>query len=52
MKVVHILKDGSIVGDITGHIVRVEDAGPLYSLISSINGSEKKLHEKKYEVKV
>ena len=44
MGVVHILKDGSIVKDITGHVVRVEDAGPLYQLIDSINrkGSKKK----------
>ena len=47
MGVIHILKDGSIVKDITGHIVRVEDAGPLYQLIDSINrnrkGSKKKI---------
>lgn len=54
MKVVHILKDGSIVEDITGHVVRVEDAGPLYQLIDSINrGSGKTVHNKKsQEVKV
>lgn len=46
MGVIHILKDGSVVKDITGHVVRVEDAGPLYQLIESINrnrkGSKKK----------
>ena len=56
MGVVHILKDGSVVKDITGHVVRMEDAGPLYDLIDSINreGSKKKtVHkEKLYEVKV
>lgn len=55
MGVVHILKDGSIVKDITGHVVRVEDAGPLYQLIDSINrGSKKKIvhNEKMHEVKV
>lgn len=56
MSVVHILKDGSIVKDITGHVVRVEDAGPLYQLIDSINrkGSKKKIvhSEKSQEVKV
>lgn len=52
-KVIHILKDGSIVEDITGHIVRIEDAGPLYELIDSINrGSKKIIHKKKQEVKV
>ena len=46
MAVIHILKDGSIVKDITGHVVRMEDAGPLYQLIDSINreGSKKKRH--------
>lgn len=56
MSVVHILKDGSIVKDITGHVVRVEDAGPLYQLIDDINrrGSKReKVHsEKSREVKV
>lgn len=56
MKVIHILKDGSIVKDITGHVVRMEDAGPLYDLIDTINreGSKKKiLHsEKLHEVEV
>lgn len=56
MGVVHILKDGSIVKDITGHVVRMEDAGPLYDLIDSINreGSKKKIvhSEKLHEVKV
>lgn len=56
MGVVHILKNGSIVKDITGHVVRVEDAGPLYQLIDDINrrGSKReKVHsEKSREVKV
>lgn len=56
MGVVHILKDGSIVKDITGHVVRVEDASPLYQLIDSIyrTGSKKKQvhNEKSREVKV
>ena len=56
MGVVHILRDGSIVKDITGHVVRMEDAGPLYDLIDRINrtGSEKKIvhSEKLHEVKV
>ena len=44
MGVVHILKDGSIKNDITGHVVRMEDAGTLYQLFNSINrkGSKKK----------
>ena len=37
MGVIHILRDGSIVKDITGHVVRMEDARPLYDLIDRIN---------------
>lgn len=37
MRVIHILKDGSVVNDITGHVVRIEDAEPLYHLMDSIN---------------
>ena len=40
--VIHILQDGSIVEDISGRVVKVEDAGPLYYLIESINRGEKK----------
>lgn len=49
MGVVHILKDGSMVKDITGRVVRVEDAGPLYRLIDNINrnGSGRKSVQKK-----
>ena len=44
MGVVHILKDGSVKNDITGHVVRMEDASTLYQLFNSINrkGSKKK----------
>lgn len=54
MAVIHILKDGSVVKDITGHVVRMEDAGPLYELIDSINrkGSKVKTVHSKDEVKV
>ncbi len=53
MEVIHILKDGSVVHNITGHIVRIEDAGPLYQIIDTINrrGSKRK-SEKSQEVKV
>ena len=48
MGVVHILRDGSVVKDITGHVVRMEDARPLYNLIDRINrqGSKRKRNEK------
>lgn len=51
--VIHILKDGTVLKDITGHVVRMEDAGPLYHLIDSINRGEKKIHkDKNQEVRV
>ena len=37
MSVYHILKDGSRVDDITGHVVKMEDAELLYRFIHSIN---------------
>lgn len=37
MAVHHILKDGSRVPDIRGHVVRIADAEPLYRFIHSIN---------------
>lgn len=37
MAVVHILKDGAIVEDITGHVVRMEDVKALYDLIDTKN---------------
>ena len=37
MRVIHVLKDGSQVEDITGHVVRIEDAGTLYKMIREIN---------------
>ena len=48
MSVIHILKDGSVVKDITGHVVRMEDARPLYDLIDNINrnGKKKTIHNK------
>lgn len=37
MGVFHILKNGETVKDITGRVVRLEDATPLYQLLHSIN---------------
>ena len=35
--VYHVLKDGSRVSDISGHVVKVSDAEPLYTYINAIN---------------
>lgn len=37
MSVIHILKDGSTIKDITGRVVRLEDAGAIYQLLHNIN---------------
>ena len=37
MRVIHYLKDGSRVNDITGRVVKVEDAETLYTMIRNIN---------------
>lgn len=36
----HVLKDGTNVNDITGHIVKMKDARSVYNLIESINQSK------------
>ena len=46
MQVIHILKDGSEVKDITGRIVRLNDAGALYGLIREINRKSEKKNRK------
>lgn len=35
--VIHILKDGTRLDDIAGHIVRIRDAETVYKLMDSIN---------------
>ena len=54
MSVVHILKNGSILNDITGHVVKIEDAKSAYQLLDNINRNGfKTVHsEKAHEVKV
>ena len=51
----HVLKDGSRPEDITGHIVKVEEAYTLYRFIDEVNqnGSKpKSIHKKQDEVRV
>ena len=52
--VYHILKDGTVTTDITGHVVQLEDAPILYRLINEVNrGASEKLHkEESKEVNV
>lgn len=35
--IIHVLKDGRRVSDITGKVVKIEDAEPVYQLISNIS---------------
>lgn len=45
--VYHILQDGSIVTDITGKIVKVKDAEPLYNLMANMSNKRfDKVNEK------
>ena len=54
-KVIHILKDGTVVDSIEGHVVRFEDAEPMYRMFyeilttgtSSVASSVGKRREKK-----
>ena len=46
MGVFHILKDGSRPTDITGRVVRLEDATPLYQLLHSINRTKSQAKKK------
>ena len=53
MAVIHILKDGTRVDSIRGHVVKIADAEPLYHMIHSINNGTARLisaAEKKKEV--
>ena len=42
MAVYHILKDGTQLTDITGHIVKIEDAEPLYRFLDNVNHQRRK----------
>ena len=37
MTVIHILKDGTIKNDISGHVVQLDDLEPLYRILEAIN---------------
>lgn len=45
----HVLRDGSQVEDITGYIVKVKYATPVYELINSINTDPRKAHKRGVE---
>ena len=39
--VYHILSDGTITKDITGRVVKIADAQPLYNLMKDLRGTRK-----------
>jgi hypothetical protein len=41
----HILKDGTVLRDITGHVVKKEDVPQAYALIDKMN--DERMREKK-----
>ena len=40
--VVHVLKDGTVLDDITGHVVKKEDVPTVYALIERMNEHSQK----------
>lgn len=42
MKIVHTMKDGTVLDDIAGRVVKIADAEPLYRYIESINRTTNK----------
>lgn len=40
--VIHVLRDGTVLKDITGHVVKIEDAKAIYALMDKINEEVKK----------
>ena len=46
MAVIHVLKDGTRVDDITGHVVKVKDASQLYRLMRDLNSRPSKKKER------
>ena len=45
--VYHVLADGTITKDITGRVVKISDAKPLYNLMSKINSSKTRVNTNK-----
>lgn len=44
--VYHVLADGTITKDITGHVVRFEDAEAVYNLMGKIKGKRPRGRDK------
>lgn len=49
MGITHIMKDGTVLNDITGHVIKKEDCPLIYEIIKAINkrvGEEKNDEQK------
>ena len=42
MQIIHILKNGSVLADISGHVVKAGDNMTVYSVMNQINKAEPK----------
>lgn len=42
MAVTHVLKDGTVLRDIKGHVVRMEDAKLVYAIMDKLNEKGRK----------
>lgn len=47
MAVIHVLKDGTVLKDITGHVVKMEDVPSVYALIDQMNRKKGKKNVRK-----
>ena len=47
MNIFHILKNGSVTNDISGRVVRLEDAETIYQLLHKLN-TDRKIKKNEY----
>jgi hypothetical protein len=45
MAIRHILKDGTVLTDITGHVVKIEDAKVAYQIMDKLNEERMRKHD-------
>ena len=46
MQIRHVLADGSVLHDITGHVVQVKDAEKVYTILRGLRSTEDKRRSK------
>lgn len=45
----HILKDGTVLTDISGHIVKMEDAEIAYQIMDELNEERMRKHDRRVD---